>query len=188
MSAIGVIGVRLDPSMAYNFTVNLIDSSSTMAIVKSALVSAVADVVLGGFTECTGLETALEVEEHREGGRNDTVLKFPTRVTWQPIVLKHGLGAGSALWDWHYDFCTGKGKRRDGVITLMDDLHVPMRIWYFKRGLPTRYSGPALNAMQNAVAVESVEITHEGIYQVPYVGYAGAATSFTGSAIARGRL
>jgi phage tail-like protein len=186
MSALGAVGIRLDPVMGYNFVVNLVETSSTMAIAKSAALSALTDVVLGGFSECTGLDMALEVEEYKEGGRSGAVLKFPTRVTWTPIVLKHGVGAGTTLWDWHYDFAVGKGKRRDGVITLLNDLHLPAHIWYFRRGLPVKYAGPSLNAAQSAVAIESIEIAHEGLYQVPLVGYAGAAVSAGVSAAVTG--
>jgi phage tail-like protein len=187
MAIIGALGlgIRGDPPMAYNFTINLIDSSSTMAALKSSALSALTDVVIGGFTECTGLEMSLDVEEYKEGGNNGTTLKFPTRVTWSPLVLKGGIGAGRGLWDWHYGFATGSGKRRDGIITLMNDVHLPVRIWHFKRGLPKKYTGPSMNATSNAVAIESIEIVHEGLYQLPYVGYAAAAATMGISAVAR---
>ena len=121
---------------------------------------------------------ALDVEDYREGGRNGTVLKFPTRIKWTNIALKKGIGAGQGLWEWHYGFAEGKGKRRDGVIGLLNDLHLPNNIWYFRRGLPVRYTGPAMNAGQSQVAIEAIEIAHEGIYQVPYVGYGAAAVTF----------
>ena len=114
----------------------------------------------------------LDVEEYREGGRNGEVLQFPTRVRWGKITLKKGLGYGSELWDWHYGFVQGTGKRRDGVIVLTDSNHIPAQSWYFRRGLPVRYSAPALNASQNAVAIESIEIAHEGILQFSAVGTA----------------
>ena len=177
MTALGAVGVRSDPLKAYNFVISLLDTSSTLAAVKSVALSAVTDVALGGFTECAGIDTTLETEEYREGGRNGTTLRFPTRVTWAPIVLKRGVGAGTALWDWHNGFVRGEGRRRDGLISLLDDLHLPSHIWYFRRGLPARYTGPALNAGQSTVAIESIEIVHEGIYQVPYVGLATAAAS-----------
>lgn len=186
MSLAGAIGIRTDPLLAHNFTINLVNTSSTMALVTSAALSAVADVALGGFSQCRGLELSLEVEEYKEGGRNDAPLKFPTRANWAPIVLEKGVGAGTALWDWHYDFALGKGTRRDGVITLLDDLHLPSHIWWFKRGLPTRYTGPKLDAKENAVAIESLEIVHEGLYQVPYVGLAGAAVNVGISAAVTG--
>jgi phage tail-like protein len=184
MAAIGGLGVHLDPLMAYNFTINLLDSSSTLSILKSAVM----DVLIGGFSECTGLEMALEVEEYKEGGRNGAVLKFPTRVTWSPLVLKHGMGAGNGLWDWHYGFATGKGKRKDGIITLMNDLKMPAHIWQFRRGLPVKYSGPALIAGQTSVAIETIEIQHEGLWQVPFVGYGAAVASFATSSAITGRI
>jgi len=175
MAVAGAAGVRLDPLLSFNFMITLIDTSSSLAM--NVLQSAVFDVAVGGFTECTGLEMSLDVEEFREGGRNGEALQFPTRVRWSKITLKKGMGAGNTLWDWHYGFVTGAGKRRDGLIVLLNDLHLPTHIWHFRRGLPTRYGGPALNAVQSSVAIESIEITHEGIYQVPGVGYAAAGVS-----------
>ncbi|MGH8066280.1 MAG: phage tail protein [Candidatus Entotheonellia bacterium] len=166
MAVFNAVGVRSDPLLSHNFVVSLIDTSSTLSIGGSDALSAIFDVALGGFSECTGLEMSLKVEEYREGGSNGTVLKFPTRVEWSNITLKKGVGAGTALWDWHYGFVEGRGRRRDGLIVLMNDLHLPNNIWFFRRGLPVKYTGPSLNATQNNVAIESIEIAHEGIYQV----------------------
>jgi phage tail-like protein len=159
--------VRGDPVLNHNFVISLIDSNSTLAIIGSAALSAILDVAVGGFSECSGLEMSLKVEDYREGGRNSTVLKFPTRVEWSNITLKKGIGSRTELWDWHYGFVEGKGKRRDGIITLLTDLRIPNNIWYFRRGLPVKYTGPSLNATQNNVAIESIEIVHEGIFQLP---------------------
>jgi phage tail-like protein len=166
--------LRSDPVLNYNFIISLLDSSSTLGLLGSIAMPAIFDVAAGGFSECSGLEMSLQVEEFREGGNNGRVLKFPTRVTWSNISLKKGVGAGSALWDWHYGFTEGKGKRRDGVIVLLTDLRKAHNIWYFRRGLPVKYTGPALNSMQSSVAVESIEIAHEGILQVPSLGLAEA--------------
>lgn len=176
--------LRADPMLNHNFVVSLIDTSSALAAVGSALLSAVLDVALGGFSECSGLEMSMKVEDYNEGGNNGTVLKFPGRVSWGNITLKKGMGAASALWDWHYGFALGRGKRRDGVIVLLNELHVPNNIWFFRRGLPVKYVGPAMNATQNAVAIESVEIAHEGLYQLPFVGAAsGLATAIAGGGV-----
>jgi phage tail-like protein len=168
----GALGlpIRLDPILNHNFIISLLDTSSAGSIALSLVL----DVVVGGFSECTGLEMTMKPEEYREGGNNGAVLKFPGRVEWSPITLKKGMGAMPTLWDWHYSFAEGKGKRRDGLIMLLSDLHLPNNIWYFKDGLPTKYSGPAMNATQNSVAIESIEIVHQGIYQVPFVGLASA--------------
>ncbi|HEY3284047.1 MAG TPA: phage tail protein [Armatimonadota bacterium] len=187
MAALGALGVRNDPLLNHNFLVSLVDTSSTLAAVASIALSAITDVAVGGFSECSGLEMTLKVEEYRQGGSNGKVLKFPTRVEWGNITLKKGLGISQALWDWHYGFVEGRGKRRDGIITLMNDIHVPHSIWYFRRGLPVKYTAPAMNATQNTVAIEAVEIAHEGIWQVPFTGLgASIVTEAVGAAVTGG--
>jgi phage tail-like protein len=181
MALLSALGIRSDPILGHNFVISLIDTSSALALATSLISSAISDVALGGFTECTGLEMSLEIKDYEEGGNNAGVLKFPTRVKWSNITLKKGVGSGTALWDWHYGFVEGSGRRRDGVIMLMDDLSVPNHIWYFKRGLPIKYTGPSMNASQNNVAIEAIEIAHEGIYQLPGVGLGAAALSAAAS-------
>lgn len=181
MALLSQTALRGDPVLNHNFVVSLLDTSSSLATGKSIALSAIFDVAVGGFSEVTGLEMSMQPEEYKEGGRNGEVLKFPNRVAWSNITLKKGIGAGTSLWDWHYGFATGNGKRRDGVIVLQTDLlltgamRVPNNIWFFRRGLPVKYTAPALNATQSTVAIEAIEIAHEGIYQVPHVGEGAAA-------------
>ncbi|OGU34133.1 MAG: hypothetical protein A3K13_08195 [Gemmatimonadetes bacterium RIFCSPLOWO2_12_FULL_68_9] len=157
--AIGIPGLRFDPVRAYNFLITLVDSTSALGTLSSA----VQNVILGGFTECSGLEMELETESYTEGGNNGRVLTFPTRVKWSHIRLKRGAAMSMELWDWHYSFVEGKGKRRDGIVLLQNDLHVPVQLWAFTRGLPTKWTGPSMNASQSQVAIEELEIAHEGL-------------------------
>ena len=177
MALLGAVGIRSDPLLNHNFIINLLDTSSSLALGASAAMSAVGDVALGGFSECTGLEMSLKIEEYNEGGRNSGALRFPTRVNWSNITLKKGMGLGTALWGWHYGFVEGKGKRRDGIITLLNEMRMPMTVWYFRRGLPVKYTGPSLNATQNSVAIEAIEIAHEGIYQLPFAAIDAAVSA-----------
>lgn len=167
-------GGRFDPPLNHNFVITLIDTSSPLAAIGTFALDAIFDVPVGGFSECTGIELAMAPEEYKEGGNNGGVLKFPSRITWSNLVLKRGIGFDNTLWDWHYGFVTGEGRRRDGTITLLDAARNPLVVWFFRRGLPIKYSGPALNATQNNVAIETIEIAHEGIYQVGGLGVAGA--------------
>jgi phage tail-like protein len=169
--ALNVAGVRIDPVGSYNFLITLVDSSS---VLTSVLIG-IQNVVLGGFTECSGLEMSLDVEEYQEGGRNGTVLKFPTRVTWTNIRLRRGVALSDDLWNWHYGFVEGKGKRRDGIIVLQNDLHIPVKVWHFTRGLPVKWTGPSMDATQSQVAIEELEIAHEGLkLYAPGAAIAGA--------------
>lgn len=181
MSASNAVGVRHDPLLNHNFVVSLLDSGSSLGVLGSLATAAIFDVALGGFSECTGLEMSLQIEEYKEGGRNGALLKFPSRITWSNITLKKGVAAGTALWDWHYGFVIGSGRRRDGIITLLNEQHQPRTVWYFQRGLPIKYTGPSLNATQNSVAIEAIEIGHEGLYQLPSGGTATSAVSVVGA-------
>jgi phage tail-like protein len=161
----------MTPFPAFNFYITLIDTSSTFgkistaaSLVGAAAVTAGIDAVpVGGFSECSGLDVTMQVEEYPEGGENRFVHRFPTRITYSNITLKRGVGFAEDLWNWHFDYVNGKGKRRDGLIMLHDEQHIPIKVWSFKRGLPVKWSGPTLNASQSALAIESLEIAHEGL-------------------------
>jgi phage tail-like protein len=152
---------RQDPVLGFNFTVSLVETGSASAAVQ---------VTVGlppkaGFSECSGLEVSLQPETYPEGGNNGILLKFPGRAMWSNIRLKRGIVTSDDLWRWHLDFIEGHGKRRDGVITLQDEQGNSVRSWRFRRGLPVRWVGPALNAQSSQIAVEEIEIAHEGIRQ-----------------------
>jgi len=152
-------GLRSDPLPAFNFYISLIDTSSTFAKIATAI----SFVTAGGFSECTGLDASLEVEPYNEGGENSYVHQFPTRITYSTITLKRGIGFSEDLWNWHFSYVSGKGARRDGLIFLQNELHIPVKVFFFRRALPLKWSGPALNAAQSSVAIEAIEIAHEGL-------------------------
>jgi len=124
----------------------------------------------GAFQECSGLDVELDVQELVEGGRNDGVIRRVGRAKFQPLVLKRGMfytddAVNSDLWDWLQDISSGVRpvRRYDGVIEVMSvGLDVVAR-WIFERGLPTKLTGPQLNARTGEVAIEELHIAHEGL-------------------------
>jgi phage tail-like protein len=159
--------------LGHNFYITLMPSSGSDALL--VVESVVTDALLGGFSECSGLDLTLNTEPYKQGGENGYTRNFASRSEWAQITLKRGVGFSKRLWDWSYDFVEGKGKRMDGVIVLTNDLRVPNNIWQFRRGLPVKYSGPSMNANQSVVAIESITIAHEGLYQLPVVPLVGSA-------------
>jgi phage tail-like protein len=183
-----------NPVPAFNFYISLIRTSSSSGklfgaegFLGKALLSTDL-IVAGGFSECSGLEATLQVEEYSEGGENRFVHKFPTRMTYSNIVLKRGITFSPELWRWHYDYVKGKGKRTDGLIILKDEDQEPVRSWAFKGGLPLKWTGPTLNATQNAVAIETLEIAHQGWKALPLSQALGDLLSQAGKAIGSGAL
>jgi len=166
-----------NPFRGFNFVISLIDSSSLLSFAVAALTSS----PLAGFAECSGLEMSMDIEDYKEGGNNGTILHFPTRVKWNNLRMKRGMTFAGDLWQWHYDFSQGVGKRRDGMIVLQDEQQTPSIVWSFTRGLPVKWTGPSFNAGQSQVAFEEIEIAHEGITVSSLSGGSSAGVSASAS-------
>jgi phage tail-like protein len=141
-------GDRQDPFPAFNFVVQLIEPGGSRRTVA-------------GFSECSALESTLEVEEYREGGVNDRVHKFPTRFTFNNITLRRGVTLDPLLREWHNKLLLGQTERRDGLIVLLNEAREEVLAWKFERGLPAKWTGPAFNAGVNEISIETLEIAHE---------------------------
>lgn len=148
----------LGPLPAFNFYISLIDESAGGF---SQALSVAADFLLGGFSECTGLESEIQIEDYRAGGQNDRVFRFPSRANYTSISLSRGIGFSEDLYLWHEGFLKGEGKRKNGMIYLANETRVPIKCWTFENGIPVKWSGPSLNATTSALAIEKLEIAHE---------------------------
>lgn len=142
-------GVRRDPIPAFNFVVQLIEAGGF------------APRSVAGFSECSGLESSMAVEEYLEGGVNDRVHKFPGRVSFSNITLKRGVTIDPQLRLWHDAVLKGEPARRDGLIVMLDERRLPVIAWKFERGLPVKWVGPAFNAMSSEPSIETLEIAVE---------------------------
>ena len=138
-------GSRTDPAFAFRFEVTLDNLAG------------------GGFTEVSGLNYETEVKEYAEGGRNDIVHKFVTRSKQVPLILKKGI-VDRSLWDWYYDLTQGELTYRDGTVSVRDEAGDKVVLeWQFRGAFPSKWTGPTLSASQSAVAVETLELTHQGL-------------------------
>jgi phage tail-like protein len=154
-----------DPLPAYRFLVSLDPSDAYLPFAQSALITLIA---AGQFSEVTGLGADLEVLAHPEGGRNDYVHQLPVRHSYPKIVLSRGMVRDPGLFFWYQAGLTQSiGARRDGAIILLTSGGIPALGWIFRGGLAAGWKGPQLKGSENAVAVESIEIAHEGLLQVP---------------------
>jgi phage tail-like protein len=147
----------LGPLPAFNFYIALVEDENPL--IQAAKIAAA--FLLGGFSECSGLESEIKVEDVLAGGQNDRVYRFPGRATYPHIVLSRGVGFSESLYLWHEEFLNGEGKRRNGLIFLANETRIPIKCWSFERGIPVKWSGPAFNAGTSATAIEKLEIAHE---------------------------
>lgn len=148
----GIAGVTLDPFQAFNFLIEI------------------EGILVGGFSECSGLEVETEYYDYREGGVNEYMHRFIGPTKYQPLILKHGLtemNVINGLWTWHQEVVqaidTGKFKRRNGTIYLLSKQKKPVKWWNFKDAYPYKWTGPQLKADSGDIAFESVELAHRGL-------------------------
>lgn len=160
-----------DVQPAYRFLVTLDPSD---AFVPRELLVTALELAPGAFQSCTGLGAELEVTAYLEGGRNDYVHQLPVRHSYGRITLSRGIARDPVLWAWYEAGLHGSlGARRDGAIILQNEQGLPVTIWTFTGGLAARWSGPQLDAMQDALAIESLEIAHQGVRALPGLGLLG---------------
>lgn len=137
-----------DPYVNFNFTVE-IDG-----------------ITRGGFQEAGGLDSSIEVIEHREGGNKEiTMHKLPGQVKYSNISLKWGMTDDLELYQWHRQWLEGDpaAPRKNGSIVLRDRQGTEKARWNFFNGWPSKWTGPSFNAEANDIAIESLEIAHEGL-------------------------
>jgi phage tail-like protein len=120
-------------------------------------------IQVGGFTQVSGLDREVQLEDFREGGLNDYTHKLVTVTKYQNLSLKRGICDATELWQWHQDVINGKIERRQVNVVLTDSLGKEKWRWIFEKAYPVKWSGTELNATSSAVFVESVEFAHNGI-------------------------
>jgi phage tail-like protein len=120
-------------------------------------------IARAAFAECSGADTSIDVIEHREGGENITPRKLPGLAKYSNIVLKRGVTDDRELYDWHRRIVRGQVDRRNGSIVLLDRAGSEVARWNFVRAWPAKWTGPTFNAEGNDVAIEQLDLAHEGI-------------------------
>lgn len=164
-----LLGVRNDPYMSFNFFVEI------------------EGLIVGGFSEVSGLQIETAVEEYKEGGQNEYVHKLPGPARYPSnLILKRGLTDIESLWSWHQDVVAGTIERKNGTIYLLDRMGVPAMWWDFKEAYPVKWSGPELKADSAAVAVETIELVHRGISKPSLSSALGAVRGIAGAALSGG--
>jgi phage tail-like protein len=121
------------------------------------------DLPVAGFSEISGLSVEVKPHEYAEGGINNYIHRFPGPVAQGNITLKRGI-VDIRLWNWFYDLTLGKVQLRNASIRLRDPSGREVLMeWYIRESFPIKWTGPELNATQNSVAVETLELAHQGL-------------------------
>ena len=124
-------------------------------------------ITRAGFREVSGLDAATDAVDYREGDEV-VIRKLAGLQKYSNITLKRGITDDKDLWKWRQQVIDGKiaDARKNGQIILLDDEGNEAAEWTFTAGWPTKWTGPTLNATGNEVAIDTVEIAHEGLTRV----------------------
>jgi phage tail-like protein len=141
-----VPGLPTDPYQNFNFLVE-IDG-----------------ITQAGFSQVLMPDAYFDVVEYREGGDpHSSVRKLPGRAHYSNLVLKWGTTNARELFDWWKSIRDGNLDRRNISVVLLNEKREEVKRWNFIRAWPVRYKPADLAAKGNEVAIETLEIAHEGM-------------------------
>lgn len=140
---------RNDPYRNFNFKVEI--NGQTMA----------------DFSEVSGLGMEINEADYRSGNEgSNSVRKVPGLTKFTNVTLKRGVTKDLTLFNWMKNIHDGIADRRTVEIVLMDEGSKPVVRWKLANAWPIKWSGPSFNAKGDDVAIESIELAHEGIVMV----------------------
>lgn len=121
-------------------------------------------IIKAGFSEVTGLNAESNVIEYREGNEGITARKLPGLIKFGNVTLKRGVTADPELFKLFKNLVDGDIKRDDSMsIVLLDEKRQEAVRWNLRNAWPAKWTGPDLKANANEMAIETLEIAHEGV-------------------------
>jgi phage tail-like protein len=146
-------GKRKDPLPVFCFLVSLQDMGGEVF-----------------FKSVSGLRWETEMVPVKAGGQNDTTFQLVGATKWSNIVLKQGFTKSSGLLAWRQRWMDRKGERKWGTITQLDTALNPKAKWKFFRGVPVKWEISEFDGSKSELAIETLEIAHEGLTYEPIGG------------------
>ena len=120
-------------------------------------------ITIAGFSEVTGLNSEQNVVEYREGNEGITPRKLPGLTKFGNITLKRGISPDLQIYNWRKTVTDGDIVRKNVSIVLHNEKHDEAVRWNLINAWPSKYTGPDMKANANEVAIETIELAHEGL-------------------------
>ncbi|HWM25281.1 MAG TPA: phage tail protein [Chthoniobacterales bacterium] len=118
-----------------------------------------------GFSEVSGLTQENQAIEYRDGSFPEySAIKMPGMRKFSNVTLKRGIvKSDNEFFKWLSTVKLNKVERRDIIVSLLNEERQPVMVWKIQNAFPVKVEGPGLKATGNEVAIESIEIAHEGL-------------------------
>jgi phage tail-like protein len=135
-----------DPNLVYRFKIEI------------------AGIQEAHFTECSGFEAKIDVEEYKEGGANGFVHKIPGRQSFGNITLKRGMSSSTELWAWLSRVVSKAAKKEEkkniSVVQYNSEGKEVLR-WDLVGAYPVKWTSPSFQSDQSGIAMETLELTFQ---------------------------
>ena len=140
------------PFSAFNFSVEITPDGSSAPLCSAQ------------FSECDGLEMAMDVKTIREGGNNGVQIRLAGPATYGQLTLKRGMTASFELWQWFERVLSDPKVRANAQVVLYaPDGTTQRAIWSLDRCVPLKLKAPPLNAREGIVAIEELQLGYESL-------------------------
>lgn len=118
-----------------------------------------------GFTEISGLDVETEVIEFRDGASKEySKRKMPGMQKFSNVTMKRGVFASdNDYYKWWNTVALNTVERRDVTVSLLNEKHEPVLVWKIKNAWPAKIASTDLKSDGNEVAIESIELAHDGL-------------------------
>jgi phage tail-like protein len=118
-----------------------------------------------GFSEVSGLSVETDVVEYRDGSSPEFhKIKMPGMQKFGNITMKRGIFEGdNDYFNWWNTVALNTIERRDVTISLLNENHEPVVVWKIKNAWPSKVQSTDLKSDDNGVAIETIELAHEGL-------------------------
>jgi phage tail-like protein len=121
-------------------------------------------VEAAGFSEVELPEGRIELIAYREGADKTSASRLlPGRIEYGPLALRRGFAGDATLFQWWDAVRQGELDRRNVAVVLLDERRQEVARWLLRRAWPAKWVGPHLRGRGNDVAIETLELAHEGI-------------------------
>lgn len=118
---------------------------------------------VAGFSEVSGFDASIDVVEYREGDHVTTPRKLPGLTKYGNITLKWGISDSMVLYEWLKGISDGQIERKTVTLTAIDEAGDDAASWRLIEAWPVKYNAPDFNGLGSEVAIETLEIAHEGL-------------------------
>jgi phage tail-like protein len=123
------------------------------------------DSMVMHFQEVAGLDVEAQPIEYRSGDSPEfSTIKMPGIKKYGNVTMKKGIWPNATSFqEWYNQVKMNTVARKTVTITLIDESGAPTMIWTLTNAWPTKVSGTDLKSDGNEVAIETIEVAHEGL-------------------------